>query len=134
MTTPDRQRVPYSEAAQAMRAALARGRCANLTRFEFNVLVAASELVPSYSRRSDTVSARQVAAIAYGIADTRKVEGWQRFQQNQDIAPPSKPEVASSSKRDSRLPFPASPPPNQQQSSRPKQGGEDRRRSSRMIG
>ncbi len=72
------ERVSYVDACQAGREALQRARRARELRpFDRDVLGVLLELVPFYSRLSDEVGTRQIAALLYGI-DASSVTGFQR--------------------------------------------------------
>jgi hypothetical protein len=70
-------RVAYAEAGAALRAARARAAAVGLTVLEWQVFAAVAELTTSWSKTTDTTSARQIAAMVYGL-DATEVNGGQR--------------------------------------------------------
>jgi hypothetical protein len=71
-----RERVAYSEAARAARAAFAKA-APTCSRFDLRVVIAVVSLTALYSRLTDYVAIRQVAGVVYDV-EPENVTGFQR--------------------------------------------------------
>ena len=74
---PIRGRVRYKYAGAAQRQAHTRAVERGATDFQLRVLLAVFYLTTSYSKLTDRTSARQIAAIVFGV-DPERVAGWAR--------------------------------------------------------